>query len=233
LILSDTYDVPAQMIEGMSSNAFRAFLFNWFGDTRRLTHGELDLSFLKELTNEELKTARELIRRNLNLGHDHIVQGAAALRDVGAAPILRSMLEHENDCSRRLIIAGALWNLVRDPVFLSCLENGKRQTGMLMSGAHLYQVLWLDDARAITFLIDLLDHPDKSVRVQALGLLNTLEAGRRIVIPSEMPYGPADYRRRWSTSGFREMMTNAVRRFNRETAPGMVFGFQADAQEGG
>ena len=68
---------------------------NWFGDSNSLNRGELDLSFLEELSPEELQTARELVRRNLRLSLRHLVQGAAALRDREAVPVLRAMLAAE------------------------------------------------------------------------------------------------------------------------------------------
>jgi hypothetical protein len=145
------YDVPEEIASGDHSPAFRRFLWNWFGDTWALTHGELDLSFLDELSADELQMARALIRRNIKLGgnHNHIVQGSAALGDLEAVPILRQMLGAEGDQSRRLVLAGALWNLVRDPMFIECLYEAKAQGGRLLAGIHLNQVLWLDDERAV------------------------------------------------------------------------------------
>jgi hypothetical protein len=91
--LSDTHDVPATVASGDHSPAFAKFLSNWFGDTTRLTHGGLDITLLNDLTHDELSVARELIRRNLHLKLSHIIQGAAALDDAEAVPILRAMLE--------------------------------------------------------------------------------------------------------------------------------------------
>jgi len=136
-------------------------LFNWFGDTGPLTHGELDLTFLKDLTDEELTLAREMIRRNLKLRYVHIIQGVSALNDVEAAPLLRAMLDAEPSDSRRLTIAGALWKLTRDPVFPELLERAKASGNPGLMSAHLLQVLWLDDARSIDFLMDLLPVEDR------------------------------------------------------------------------
>ena len=191
-----SYEIPEEIEQGAHSPAFTKFLRGWFLDTYAITHGELDITFLKELTPEELETARELIRRNLKTRYTHIVEGASALHDVEAAPILREMLDKEPEESRRLTMAGALWKIAKDPVFIDCLERAKASNGSLVS-AHLHQVLWLDDERAIDFLIDLLDHREWLVQAPTLSLLNQLESGLRVAMPvREMPHQPDDYRRR-------------------------------------
>ena len=58
LRLRDSFDVPEEIARGQHSPAFSSFLWNWFGDTSLLTHGEPDITFLKDLTPEELATAR-------------------------------------------------------------------------------------------------------------------------------------------------------------------------------
>lgn len=68
------------------------------------------------------------------------------------------MLEQEPELSRRLTIAGALWKLDRDPAFPELLRDGTAND--LLRGAHLCQVLWLDDERAIDLLIDLIPGED-------------------------------------------------------------------------
>ena len=118
--LRDSYDIPESVKQAEHSPAFNAFLWNWFGDTRAITHGELDITFLKDLTDGELETARSLIRKNLKSMQNHIIEGTAALGDVAAAPMLRLLLDQKPDLSisRRLTIGGALWKAyVCDPVF--------------------------------------------------------------------------------------------------------------------
>jgi hypothetical protein len=223
---SDSYYIPQDTADGVHSPAFQKFLSNWFGDTRALTHGELDLAFLDELTQNEVESARALIRRNLELGcnHNHMVQGAAALGDIDAVPILRRMLDAEASQSRRLVIAGALWNLVRDPVFLACLDQAREHGGRLLAGVHLEQVLWLDDERAVDFLVSLLDQTE--ARNWALNRLNTLELGAQAVPPAHMPHQPEYYRSKRQDPGFRHRMTAAVRTWNRARKTGMVFGWR-------
>lgn len=219
--LQDTFDVPEEVARGRHSPPFAQFLHNWFGDTDALTHGDLDLTFLNDLTPEELELARDLIRRNLKLRQTHIVEGTSALHDVGAVPILRAVLDEEPEESRRLTIAGALWKLTKDPIFIDCLNRAKASSGPLLIGNHLLQVLWLGDERAVDFLIDLLDHKDRRVRTQALGLLNELELGRRMGIPAaRMPRQPEDYRTRRNDTAFRDLMVGAVRKWNSEMKNG-------------
>jgi hypothetical protein len=57
--LSDRFDIPEEVSRGPHSPAFGKFLFSWFGDTGPLTHGELDIRFLNDLTPEELTRARQ------------------------------------------------------------------------------------------------------------------------------------------------------------------------------
>jgi hypothetical protein len=73
--LSDAYDIPEGVAAGSHSPVFAKFLRSWFADTRAITHGELDIRFLDDLTPEELSLARELIRRNLKTKHSHIIEG--------------------------------------------------------------------------------------------------------------------------------------------------------------
>jgi len=157
--LGDSYDVPEEIARGPHSPTFAKFLRNWFGDTYALTHGELDITFLNGLTPEELTTARELIRRNLKLRQVHIIEGTSALHDVDAAPMLRAMLDRETSDDWRLTIAGALWKLTKDPVFIDCLDRAKAGGGAL-ARAHMNKILWLADGRAIDWLIDLLPEED-------------------------------------------------------------------------
>jgi hypothetical protein len=222
----DSFDVPEEILAGPMSPAFEKFLWNWFADTRALTHGELDLSFLQELTPAELATARSLIRRNLRLGMTHIIQGAAALRDLEAVPELRRLLEAQPDTSRRLVIAGALWNLIRDPVFVECLRQARDSESGLMWGPGLARVLWLDDERALDFLIDVTGSRGRYEGTAALGLLNDLEFGRPIRERADsLPMQRADYRRRQSDPAFRQHMTAAIRKRNRELKTGVAFGW--------
>lgn len=246
--LSDTYDVPEEVARGPHSPAFAKFLSNWFGDTTELTHGELDLTFLEDLTAEERELAREMVRRNLKLKYTHIIEGVSALHDVSAVPILQAMFNEESDRSRQLTIAGALWKLVKDSVFIECLERAKTSGSLGYFG--LLMVLWLDDSRAMDFLIDLLPRQDResapwrllrwfAVRPPlrrilfpvysahahgdldgrfALSLLNRLEFGKEV--DRQMRRLPSDYRRRRNEVAFRESMTAAVHRWNLEMKNG-------------
>jgi hypothetical protein len=219
--LNSSYDLPANVVLGPHSPALSKFLWNWFGDPRALTRGELDLGFLNDLTPEELSLARELIRRNVKLKQNHIIEGAAALRDVEAAPALRAMLDNEADISRRLTIAGALWKIQRDPVFVDCLEQARRIQPRLFQFSHLLQILWLDDERAVDFLIDLLDERDWRVQSLTLGLLNELELGRRMVIAADkLPHQRGDYRKLQYDPDFRARMTAAIQESNRQRTNG-------------
>jgi hypothetical protein len=227
LRLRDPYDVPEDVAAGPHSPAFEKFLWNWFGDTRALTHGELDLTFLDELTPEELSLARKLIRRNLRLNYTHIVEGASALHDVDAVPILREMLRGEPNMSRRLTISGALWKISRDPAFVECLLAARAGSArkpdaagkIPWRGPHLLQVLWLEDERAVDFLISLLDVKDELAQRAVLRLLNELEFGPPMGVPP-MPHTRAHYRRLRIDPAFRAQMVAAIRERNAKSKNG-------------
>jgi hypothetical protein len=103
-----------------------------------------------------------VIRRALKSRHNHIISGTWVLNDLEAVPLLREMLDDEPDESRRLLIVGALWKLHQDPLFIECLHRAKA-SGLLAVYFHLCQVLWLNDERAVDFLIDLLPETDRSI----------------------------------------------------------------------
>jgi hypothetical protein len=165
--LSDSYDAPQELVDAPHSPTFREFLLTWFGSTVRITFGLPRLTILNDLTPDEITLAQQLVRRNLKCRYIHIINATWALRDTSAAPLLRMMLKDEPDESRRLTIAGALWKLVLDPVFLECLEQAKK-SGLIATYAPLLHVLWLDDERALDFLIDLLPQEDVDKRKAAL-----------------------------------------------------------------
>jgi hypothetical protein len=195
------------------------------------------------------EVARGPLRRNLKLKHTHTIQGASALHDVAAVPMLRAMFDEEVDESRRLTIAGALWKPVKDPIFIECLERAKANGSLGYFG--LLMLLWLDDLRAIDFLIDLLPQRDResapwrllrcfAVRPPlrpliraflahahsnqqgafALSLLNQLEFGRRVAGDGSMWRLPSDYRRKRDDAAFRESKTAAIYRWNLEAKNG-------------
>ena len=152
--LSDRYDVPQEVVDGPHSPAFREFLLNWFGSHRRVSFDER-LRSANDLAAEEITLAKQLIRQNLKSRHSHIISATWVLGDLDAAPLLSLLLEAEPKESVRLVIAGALWKLNRDPIFIECLKQAK-ETGLFKVWFHLEQVLWLNDDRAVDFLIDLM-----------------------------------------------------------------------------
>ena len=190
------YDIPveAKRQSKRGSHAFQKFYRHFFVNSTGLIRGEVDLSFLRELTPDETSLAKDLIRRNLKLNYTHIIDGAAALRDREAVPQLRDMVARESDLSRRLSIAGALWRITKDPIFLECLRDMAKSDNESLKEAHIFQVLWLGDQHAINLLIDLLNDPGSFVRHLALLALNAIEHRKHFHCSSDdLPCGPSDY----------------------------------------
>jgi hypothetical protein len=207
----DGFDIPAEIAWGPHSPAFRQFLFHWFVDPRGLSRHEVDLAFLGDFTPSELETARELIRRNLHRRYDYLIEGAAALADMNAVPVLKEMLASEAALSRQLTISGALWNLTRDEVFVECLHRMKSAPGIVKQ-AHFHQILWLEDERAIDLLIGFLDDADGFVRFLALSNLNALEFKEHFLRPaSQLPRQPESYRNRRNDPVLRAIMVANLR----------------------
>ncbi len=219
--LHDYYDIPESVVAGSHSETFSKFLWNWFGNTSAVGRNELDVTFLRDLAPGELSLARELVRRNLRVKHLHIIRAAGLLQDQEAAPILKSMLDEESDLSWRLTIAGSLWRINRDPIFVQCLDQAKAVCPSMFQWGHLFEVLWLEDERSVDFLIDLLDQKDAMGRAFALNLLNTLEFERIMgVPPKELPHQPGYYRRIRQDGVFRAHMVEAIRGRNAASISG-------------
>jgi len=201
------YDIPRDVAEQNHSAAFTTFLQHWFVDTRALSRGEVNLSFLRDLTAEEADLARSLLRRNLVTRHVHIINGLALLRDTEAVPELRVLLRQEADPSRKLTVAGALWRIERNPEFIICLKDAMAGRDSNLKQAHFHQIGWLGDDRSFDLLIELLDDPDGYLRFLALTALNNLEFGQRFLIPADkLPRQPDEYRARRSNPDFRTQM---------------------------
>ena len=219
--LRDFYQIPAGLAEGPHSPTFERFLRYWFADLGPIGNNELDVTFLSDLTPDEVSLARLLIRLNLPLKHTHIIMTAGLLRDPEAIPILKRMLEAEPDLGWRLEIAGALWRINRDPVYIDVLEEAKSVKPEIFQWVTLTRVLWLEDERAVDFLIDLLAQKDRMGKAEVLQKLNELELGQRFVMPpNEMPHQPDYYRKVRNDPAFRAHMVAAMRKRNAESKNG-------------
>ena len=104
------YDIPQEVATQSHSSAFATFLRNWFGNSWALTRGEVDLSFLNDLTPEERELAKDLLRPNLRIKRRHIIEGVAALGDIKSVLALEAMFASEANPSWQLIIAGPFGN---------------------------------------------------------------------------------------------------------------------------
>jgi hypothetical protein len=201
------YDIPAKAKREckQGSPALQAFYRDFFVNATGLIRGEVDLTFLQSLTTKESALAKDLIRRNLKLRYTHIIEGAAALRDQEAVPQLKEMLARESNLSRRLTIAGTLWRLVKDSSFPERLHDMVQSDSEPLKEAHIDQIVWLGDERAIRLLMDLLEDDGRFVRYLALSRLNEIEHKRRFM-GAELPHSPDHYLTRRGDNGFMQLM---------------------------
>ena len=230
----DRYDLPEGLGDQPHSPAFTKFLWSYFGYEPATTTGDVDLGFLRDLMPEDLDLARQLIRRNLRLRLRHLIEATSALQDTESIPLLREMLDNETNSEIRLILAGALWKLARDPALIDCW--------------------WLDSEKALDLLIDLPNPVDRerlplrrrlkldrvfrhcvlirrwifavpgrvAVGRRALGYLNELELGRRTTGPFQcLSRHLKDYRERRNDPGFRAMMVVSLHRWNARNRMGL------------
>ena len=214
-MVNQHYDIPRSLKRKCNdgSEALRTFYRHFFVDTYGLTRGEVDLSFLNDLSPQEIAVARDLVRRNLGTGYSHLIESAAALRDADAVPILRSMFDRESDLSRRLTISGSLWRLDRDPRFLECIAEMVASISTTLKEAHIDQILWIGDQRSVAYLIGLLDDHGRFVRYLALSRLNELEHGKSFV-GETLPKTADDYKMRQDAPDFIAHMVRRLQQWN-------------------
>lgn len=206
---------------GTPSPAFEQFLYHWFVNSWDLTRHEVDLSFIDELSPDELDRARELLRMNLHLKQNHIIEGVAILRDLKAVPLLRSLLEAESSSSRRLTIAGSLSKLTDNHALSEAISGMVNSGTPSLKSAHFHQILWLDDERAINALFDLCVDSDNFVRFLAVKTLNALEFDRRFSVPEkELPHGSDYYQGRRHEAEFRQLLVRRLHTQNIERQDG-------------
>lgn len=214
-MVNQFYDIPRPLKRKCQSGSaelrafYNLFFVNWLGVVR----GEVNLDFLNQLSPNELAIARELVRRNLGKGSLHLVKGAAALKDVDALPILRTLFNNHTDLSRRLTIAGSLWKLDRDPRFLECIEQMIASDSNTLKEVHIDKVLWIGDERSINYLILLLDDGGKFVRSLALRFLNLIERGRRSS-SADPQTSASDYKMLQSDPDFIGRMVTRLQQWN-------------------
>ena len=202
-----SYDIPytAQPKDGLHSPAYHKFYENFFVDSMGLTRHEVDLDFLEALTPQETELAKDLIRRNLKLRYVHIIEGVATLQDHDAIPELKDMLAHETDLSRKLTIAGTLWKLDKDSVFPEYLQQMAKSDNDSLRVAHIHQIAWLGDKRAINLLIDILEGGYGFARHLSLSMLNAIE-NKKVYIGSELPHSEKYYISRKDDDVFMEKL---------------------------
>jgi|SRR5215208_6438870 len=214
-----SYDIPydSQPKDGLHSSAYRKFYNNFFVDSTGLIRHEVDLDFISALTPQEIKLAKDLIRRNLKLRYVHIIEGVAALQHHELVPQLKEMFGHESDLSRKLTIAGTLWKLEQDPIFPECLREMVSSDNDSLRAAHIHQIAWLGDERAIHLLIDILQGGYGFARHSALSMLNSIE-DKRAYLGVGLPHTEKDYFARKNDKVFMEKMVNNLNQWYNKIA---------------
>ena len=139
------YDLPDEDEFEELSEAFHSFFYEFFVDSMTIHRGETDFWYVPDFSKTELQLARALIRDNLQRKYVHLIEGAALLNDRHAVPLLKKMLDHENDLSLRLTIAGSLWKIAKDPLFVDGLQAMIETDDDALILAHADQIKWLGD----------------------------------------------------------------------------------------
>lgn len=208
------YHVTPELDWRSASPAFHRFIRAFFINTMALSRGELDFRFLEELTPAEVREARRYLLDNLASGHVGIIEGIGLLGDADSAKRLDECLQRQTNLSRRISMGRALYRLRQDPQFPDLLEAMVRSDSATLRQAHLDDVLFLEDDRALTFLLRLLDDSDSLVRRMALSWLNGLEDEVHYLTPT-FPHDAQYYRTRRSDA---ELMGRMVRNLGSDPA---------------
>lgn len=212
------YEIPDGVFRKARSRAFKQFYHNWFEEPLGLIRHEVDTRFLYDLKLEERVLAIDLLRRNLRLGHAHIVEGIALLDDKESVPTLKNMLAETTNASLRLTIAGSLWKLSKDESFLEEIERMVSQGDRFLKEAHLDQILWLGDERSIGYLVDLMSEGDTFASHLALSRLNEIEDNKRYLLATdELPHQPDYYRESCKDPSFIQTMVTKLINYSPET----------------
>ena len=136
---------------------FQDFLTQYFLKSDYYVRGDEDRELPGRLTGEEREAAIELILRNLNTWHCHIIDAAARLQLRDAVPILNSMLlkgSGSTDCIEQFSVREALYRLGAMPynVFAEEVERFVR-TGKGVCAKHVLlfvnRYLTPEDARRV------------------------------------------------------------------------------------
>lgn len=202
------YHVTPELDWRSASPAFHRFIRAFFINTMALSRRELDFGFLKGLTPPEVREARRYLTDNLASGHVGIVEGIGLLGDADSAKRLDECLRRETNLSRRISVGRALYRLRQDAQFPDLLDAMVRSDSATLRQAHLNDVLFLEDERAISLLLRLLDDSDSLVRRMALSWLNGLEDEVHYLTPT-FPHDAQYYRdRRFDTKLLSRMVRN-------------------------
>ncbi len=157
------------------SATFRDFYSSYFSNPERLSRGDIDGSFLKDLPIEEKEEAKRLIRKNLKKRHWYIIEAVAILNDHEAVPELKKLLESETQLCNKLTISGVLWKLIGDPIFPTLIEEMASSNDTYVKSRHIKKIAWLENDRAISLLVEFLNDPDWSIRAEALSMLREID----------------------------------------------------------
>ncbi len=208
----EDYGIQLKDLPSPRSAAFEQFLAKWFIAKTEGYRGEWDLSYVKEFAPGELDLARQLLRRNLDKSQTRFVEGVALLGDVSAVPVLQEMYDKESDESRRLTIAGSLWQLAKDERFYESIRRMVEGGNATLKQAHFHDIELLGDGRAIEAIFDLLEDRDSFVRFLALNALNRLEHGRAFWVPApQLPSQREHYLAQRGNLEFRQRLTKRLR----------------------
>ena len=172
------YKIDIDINDESFTPAFKEFYHTHFVNSWGLRRREVDTSFFTSMTEEEKNIAKRLVRQNLPLIQNHLIEAAGELQDEEVLPILYQLFESCQDFSRQLTIGRAIWKINGDVLYPELLKKLKNHPSDSLREAHFEQVTDIKDTGSLEMLFDYLDDNSKMVQRMALTELNALMGWR-------------------------------------------------------
>ncbi|WP_452227611.1 MULTISPECIES: hypothetical protein [unclassified Lacinutrix] len=157
------------------SKEFKDFYYNHFVEPYGLSRNEVDTSFFKKMSTNELEISKDLIRKNLHLKYSHLFKASGELKDEKALPILYKFLNIETDLSWKLTIGRAIWRINNDNLYEKLLMNLATSKEENLKYIHFEQVYDLGEKKKVQFLKLMVGNDETLSERRATEILNRIK----------------------------------------------------------